>query len=129
MNAPTITMLFAGLCAFIQVALTALVIRQRLHTGVGLLDGGDPILLRRMRAHGNFSETAPAALLLLALLEVAGLPGLAVYALGATLVLGRSLHAAGLLWAGAARARVCAMVWTMIMLSAQGVLCLRLFAR
>lgn len=129
MNAPTITLLFAGLCAVIQFSLTALVIRRRLQTGVGLLGGGDPILVRRIRAHGNFSESAPLALLLLALLEAAGLPGLAVYALGVALVLGRLLHAAGLLMVGTLWARVIGMALTMILLSAQGALCLWMFVR
>jgi uncharacterized protein len=129
MSPPNITLLLAGLCALVQVVLTALVIVRRTKTGIGLLDGGDTILLRRIRAHGNFSETAPLALLLLALLEIAGLPVIAVWALGAGLVTGRLLHATGLLAGGAHWARLCGMVLTLTVLVAEAALCLWMFAR
>jgi uncharacterized protein len=74
MNAIHLTMLFAGLCALLQCALTVLVIVRRVQANVTLMDGGDTPLLRRIRAHGNFTETVPLALILLALLELRGLP-------------------------------------------------------
>ena len=73
MHAIHLTLLFAGLCALLQCALTILVIVRRVQAGVPLSDGGDSLLLHRIRAHGNFTETAPMALILLGLLMVTGL--------------------------------------------------------
>ena len=58
MTTPNITLLIAGLCGLLQFALTIYVIARRAQTGVSFLDGGDELLLRRIRAHGNFTETA-----------------------------------------------------------------------
>jgi uncharacterized protein len=129
MNPPYLTLLFAGLCALIQVALTAMVIARRAKTGVDLLDGGDVPLLRRIRAHGNFSETAPMALLLLALLEMRGLSLTWLWVLGIGLLIGRVLHASSLLTTNTAWNRRGGMVLTLAVLSVQGVLCLRMFLR
>jgi uncharacterized protein len=129
MNPPYLTLLFAGLCALIQVALTAMVIVRRAKTGVDLLDGGDMTLLRRIRAHGNFSETAPMALLLLALLEMQGLSVTWLWALGIGLLLGRMLHASSLLTTNTAWNRRGGMVLTLTVLSVQGVLSLWIFFR
>ena len=86
MNAVSITLFFARCFALLQVFLTALVILRRAHTGVDFLDGGDQRLLRRMRAHGNLAETAPLALLLMALLEYGGVGALWLWSLGASLL-------------------------------------------
>jgi uncharacterized protein len=127
MNPPHLTLLFAGLCALLQCGLTSLVIVRRAKTGVDLLDGGDVTLLRRIRAHGNFSETAPMTLLLLALLEMSGLASTWLWALGIGLLLGRLLHAWSLLTTNAAWNRRGGMVLTLAVLSAQGVLCLWMY--
>lgn len=117
MNPVSITLLFAGCCALLQVALTALVIMRRAQTGVDFLDGGDQRLLRRMRAHGNFAETAPMALLLMALLEHRGVGELWLWGLGFSLLLGRCLHAYSLLTDNAAWSRRGGMVLTLGVLS------------
>jgi uncharacterized protein len=117
------TLLFAGACALLQCALTALVIVQRVRTGIHFLDGGDPTLLRRIRAHGNFSETAPMALLLMLLLELSGVAWAWLVMLGTALLLGRLLHAAGLLGWGGHRARLLGMALTLAVLSLAGLGC------
>jgi uncharacterized protein len=94
-----------------------------------LLDGGDEPLLRRIRAHGNFVETAPMALLLLALLELRGLGAAWLWGIGICLVLGRLFHLAGILNKQAMWSRLVGMVLTLCVLSLQGVLCLWLFLR
>lgn len=58
-------------------------------------DGSDR-LLRRVRAHGNFGEYVPFALILVAGAIVGGCPPWAVHAAGILLVGGRILHAAAL---------------------------------
>jgi uncharacterized membrane protein YecN with MAPEG domain len=60
-------------------------------------DGGDEGLRRRIRAQGNFIEYVPLALLALALAEYRQASTLLVLGLGAALVLGRLLHAGGML--------------------------------
>ena len=118
------TLLFAGACALLQCALTALVIVQRVRSKIDFLDGGDRTLLRRVRAHGNFSETAPMTLLLMLLLELSGVASAWVVMLGTALLLGRLLHAAGLLGWGGHRARLLGMALTVAALSLGGLGCL-----
>lgn len=120
------TLLFAGACALLQCALTALVIVQRVRSKILFLDGGDSVLLRRVRAHGNFSETAPLALLLMLLLELGGVASAWLVLLGSALLLGRLLHAAGVLGWGGHRARLLGMALTLAALSLGGLACIGL---
>ena len=129
MNLAHLTLLFAGICALIHFALTGLVIMRRVQARVDLLDGGDVILLRRIRAHGNFSETAPMALLLLALLELHGLSPTWLWGLGVGLVVGRVLHAWSLLTNNARWNRRGGIALTLAVLSVQGVLCIWIYLR
>jgi uncharacterized membrane protein YecN with MAPEG domain len=126
MNTIHLTMLFAGLCALLQCVLTVLVIMRRVQARVTLLDGGDLPLQHRIRAHGNFTETVPLALILLALLELRGLPSTWLWAMGSCLLLGRVLHAASLLAKGAMWSRLAGMVLTLAVLSVGGLLCISL---
>lgn len=129
MNTISFTLLVAGCCALLQVALTALVIVRRAQTGTDFLDGGDVQLLRRIRTHGNFVETVPMALLLMLLLELRGLSGTWLVAFGATLLLGRTLHALSLLTNNATWSRVGGMVLTLAVISVEGVVALWVFFR
>jgi len=79
-----------------MIALSIRVSMRRKALGVSLGDGGDAVLLVRMRAFGNFAEFVPLALFLVALAELRGAPGWAVLAAGWGLVAARLLHAAGL---------------------------------
>lgn len=129
MPAIHLTLLFAGLCALLQCALTILVIVRRVQAGVPLSDGGDSLLLHRIRAHGNFTETAPMALILLGLLELGGQPVHWLWGLGTCLLIGRILHGASLLTDGALWSRLAGMVLTLTVLSVGGLLCIGLFLR
>ena len=115
-----VTLTTAALCAGLQLVLTALVIARRAQSGISLLDGGDTALTRRMRAHGNLAETAPLALLLMALLELAAAPRSLLLGLAGLLVLGRLLHASGLIARGDSWARRLGMVATLFSLSGLG---------
>jgi uncharacterized membrane protein YecN with MAPEG domain len=121
------TLLFAGACGLLQCVLTGLVVAQRLRSGVDFLAGDDPTLLRRIRAHGNFSETAPMALLLMLLLELKGAPAAGLVTMGAALLAGRVLHAASLLGHVARRGRFVGMALTVAVLSLGSVACLGLW--
>jgi uncharacterized membrane protein YecN with MAPEG domain len=91
-----ITGLYAGLCAFMMMVLVLRVVARRIKHRVSLGDGGNDDLNRHMRAHGNFAETVPLALLLMLLLEMRGIPFWILHWLGALLVMGRISHIIGL---------------------------------
>ena len=93
---PKITLLFASLHVLLLLALLAPISRHRHAHKIGLGDGGDKVLARKVRVHGNFVEHAPFALLVLALLELCGLPAVATWTFGGALLLGRILHAVGM---------------------------------
>lgn len=95
-----LTALFAGVLIVIQVILTTLVGIYRGKVGVNFLHGDDEVLLRRMRAHGNFTETVPIVLIAMALAELAGAPAWLVLAGGTSLVLGRLVHAFNFMGSG-----------------------------
>ena len=93
---PKITLLFASLHVLLMLLLLARISVHRHGKKIGLGDGGDPVLSRKVRVHGNFIEHAPLALLMLGLLELCGLPAVWLWVLGSVLLLGRAMHAAGL---------------------------------
>ena len=97
---PTITLLFASLHALLMLVLLARISRHRHGQRIGLGDGGDAVLNRKIRVHGNFVEHAPIALLLLGLLELCGLQAVWLWTFGSALLLGRIMHAIGLSGSG-----------------------------
>ena len=97
MTFPAITALCAGILGVIGIVLASQVGAGRGKSKVGIGDGGDEELFCRIRKHGNFSEYAPLGIILLGLLEMSGAAGaMAIYILGASLVIGRILHPLGL---------------------------------
>jgi uncharacterized membrane protein YecN with MAPEG domain len=93
---PKIALLFASLHALLLLALIAPISRHRHRHKIGLGSGGDPVLERKIRAHANFIEFVPIALVLLALLELAGLQPGWLWMFGVVLLLARVMHALGL---------------------------------
>jgi uncharacterized membrane protein YecN with MAPEG domain len=92
-----ITSLYAGLLAFLFLALSARVVAVRGRVSLG--DGGDPEVLRRMRGHANFAEYVPLILVMMALLEYQQLAAWQLHAIGATLVFARLIHGIALSFA------------------------------
>jgi uncharacterized membrane protein YecN with MAPEG domain len=90
-----ITPVYAALTALLFVALGFRVIGARREARIGLGDGGNRILLRRIRAHGNFAEYAPMALILMALIELQAASSMVMHAMGVCLLTGRLIHAYG----------------------------------
>lgn len=88
-----ITMLYAGALAFVLLALSVRVIQARGATKVFIGDGGNELMIRRMRGQANFVEYVPLILVLLALLEYRGTAAWLLHAFGASLVVARVLHA------------------------------------
>jgi uncharacterized protein len=93
-----ITSLFAALLALLLFTLTMTVIVTRMTTKTDLGDGDNPLMFRRIRAHGNFVEYVPMGLILLGLTEVSGAGAIWLWTIGALLLVGRILHAAGMIF-------------------------------
>lgn len=91
-----VTALYAALLALLFLVLSWRTIGARRAARIEIGDGDDKQLLRRMRVHANFAEYVPIALLLMALAESMELPGVALHAIGAVLLVGRLAHAYGL---------------------------------
>jgi hypothetical protein len=120
---PLLTGLYAGLAGLLLLLLSVRVIRRRVAARVSLGDGGDAELLRHIRAHANFCEFVPLALILIALVETAGTAPWVVHALGAALIAGRAAHA----WAIPAdslRGRQIGMMLTFAVLAVASVICI-----
>lgn len=119
---PTIpvTVFFVGLFALIQVPLTVMVGFRRAQTGIQFFDGGDQVLLRRMRAHANYTETVPIVLLAMAAAELTALPNWALWAGGFSLLVGRAMHAAILVARGWGIPRAIGMILTFLPMAGFG---------
>lgn len=91
-----ITAIYASLLALLVLVLTARVAARRRATRIGIGDGGDHELLKRIRVHANALEYVPLALILLLLAELGQTRAVFLHAFGASLVVGRILHALGL---------------------------------
>ena len=89
---PEISLFFGALLALIQVPMTLAVGLRRRALRVSFLDGGDDALLRRIRAHANFTETVPIAILSMAAAEVFGVADLVLWVGGSILLFGRLVH-------------------------------------
>jgi uncharacterized membrane protein YecN with MAPEG domain len=91
-----ITLLYAALCTLLMLVLAGRVIAFRFRHRIGLGDGGQPELQRRIRVHANAVEYLPLALLLLGGMELNGYPDAWIHGFGATLFASRLAHAWGL---------------------------------
>jgi uncharacterized membrane protein YecN with MAPEG domain len=90
-----ITLLYAGLCALLVLVLATRVAHWRLTHKIGLGDGGDRELLKRVRAHGNAVEYLPLCLILLGGMELNGYPSRLIHGFGIALLFSRVAHAWG----------------------------------
>jgi uncharacterized membrane protein YecN with MAPEG domain len=125
-NPVPITTLITGILAVLQVPLTVLVSYLRGRTGIQFLDGGNETLLRRIRAHGNFTETVPITLIAMACAELSGASSAVLWRGGVCLLVGRAVHVwAALSVKGWGLPRIVAMVLTFYAMAGFGVVCLR----
>ena len=109
----SITASFAGFLALMLIVMTLIVGVTRVRSDIWLMDGGNNALQKRMRAHGNFVEYVPLALILMALAELAGAPAPLLIGVGCVFVAGRMLHAATLMTNPQGIGRAVGMVMTM----------------
>jgi len=84
-----ITSPYVAVIGLLGAALTVNAIVQRVRSGVNAGDGGVAALARAIRAHANFAEQAPLALIVIAFVELAGQRSLVVNVLGVALVVAR----------------------------------------
>ena len=91
-----ITALYASLLTPLFLLLAIRVIRVRRGARVAVGDGGNALLMRRMRVHANFAEYVPVALVLMALAESLGTNRWLLHGLGIALVTSRLAHAYGM---------------------------------
>lgn len=83
---------YAGLLGLIFLVLTVRVVTRRAAVKATLGTGGDSLLERRIRAHGNFIEFVPLVLILMILLEMQNVSIWIVHLVGVCLVAGRVIH-------------------------------------
>ena len=96
-----ITITTAGLCGLLLLVLSVRVSMVRGKSKVSLGDGGDLLLLSRIRAQANFVEYVPFILVLMGLIEtslyvVDPRPSMTLGIVGIALVLCRVAHAIGM---------------------------------
>ena len=92
---PIITPFYAALCVFFYLFMAKQVINNRwqFKKGLGVVEGD---LEQTVRAHGNFAEYAPLALIMITFLELQYWRMEVIHGLGAVLLISRILHYLGL---------------------------------
>ena len=93
---PTVSAALAAVLGLLGALLVVRVIVTRVRLGVNAGDGGHAALAQAIRAHSNFAEHVPLALLLLAFAEASGTARWTIVALGAALLVARIASAWGL---------------------------------
>lgn len=83
----------AAILLILQQALMLTVGVSRGKVGLGVGDGGDPHMTRKIRRHGNLAENAAVFIVTLALLEMLVGGGLTMTILAAAFVVARFAHA------------------------------------
>nr|WP_294392115.1 MAPEG family protein [uncultured Sphingomonas sp.] len=94
--APVITLIIAAAMGLLNLWLGLRVAQVRVAKKVMVGDGEVPQLLARGRAHANFNEYVPIALILMLLVELRVGASPWLWAAGAALVIGRVLHPFGM---------------------------------
>jgi len=120
-----ISSLFAAILGVLHVIFTLRVGLYRKNSKISFGDGGDATLLKRIRAHGNFIENAPIALILILLNELQGLDDSYLYALGGVFLVSRLAHYSALAFSLPVIFRMLGMLGTMGSIAALAV-CLAL---
>lgn len=91
-----ITLTAAGAAALINLWLAIRVGQVRTKEKVMIGDGGNENVIRRMRAHANFTEFTPFILILIGAIELATGTSTWLWAVSSLYLVGRLLHAFGM---------------------------------
>lgn len=86
---------YTALLAAFYIFLSVRVVRIRRQEKVGIGDANNVRLRRAIRAHGNFAEYVPLAVILTAFVEIQQFAAITVHALCWILIIGRVIHAYG----------------------------------
>ncbi|AMG31346.1 hypothetical protein AL542_14015 [Grimontia hollisae] len=110
----TIAPILIALCIAIQIPVTLAVGLKRLATGVNFGWGDDNNLMKKVRGHGNFTETVPITLLAITVAEYLGMAQAWVIAAAIAIVAGRLVHYHTLVFtpSGATNGRAVGMILT-----------------
>lgn len=92
-----VTAVFAAVTGLLLLVLSAQVVKFRLKYRKGLGVNDDPEFEAAVRAQANLVEYAPLGLIMLAIAELNGVSGALIYWTGMALVVGRILHAWGMI--------------------------------
>jgi uncharacterized protein len=112
-----VTLTIAAGAALVNVWLMIRCGQARTKGGVSIGDGGDDFLIRRMRAHANFVESAPFVLVLLGALEEAtGGTNNWLWGLGILYIVGRLAHGLGMDGGSLGKGRMVGTLITMVTL-------------
>jgi uncharacterized membrane protein YecN with MAPEG domain len=131
MQLPSITAAYLGILALLYAVLGLQVSRLRRGNQVLFGDGGNIKLRSAIRAHANFAEYVPLIVLMVAMLEISGIPAARVHLLMGALLVARLLHPLGM-YVGPRTlqfqiCRVGGILLTILVLIASAVLLLRRF--
>ena len=111
----SIAALYIALHLILAPILTFRVGQVRMRKNVSLGDGDNPKLLARIRAHGNYVETTPIALIGLIALAMMNAHPIALHIFGAAFLIGRILHAHGMAQKGSmGKGRIIGMLLTLL---------------
>lgn len=110
---------YIALLVLLGVFLTVRVVLVRRGEKIGIGDGNNRELTKRIRVHGNFCENAPFMVAILILLPLLGAKEWLIHLIGLPALTGRIMHAIGLgRTAGTSMGRVGGMVLTFFALIA-----------
>jgi hypothetical protein len=131
MQLPSITAAYLGILALLYAVLGLQVSRLRRGNQVLFGDGGNIKLRSAIRAHANFAEYVPLIVLMVAMLEISGMPAARVHLLMGALLVAPLLHPLGM-YVGPRTlqfqiCRVGGILLTILVLIASAVLLLRRF--
>ena len=96
MHLPSLTATYLAVLALIYAALALQVVRLRQRDRAAFGDNGSSELRCAIRVHANFVEYVPIITLMVAFLEMSGLPAMRVHLLMGALVVSRLLHPLGM---------------------------------
>lgn len=92
-----VTAIFAAVIGILLIVLSVMVSRFRLKFKKSLGVNDDRDFHAVVRAHANLTEYAPIGLIMLAIAELNGVPATLIYWTGMGFVVGRLLHAFGMI--------------------------------
>ena len=117
-----ITLTVAGAAALINIWLMIRVGQVRTSEKVSIGDGGNEKVIRRMRAHSNYIESAPFVLLLVAAIELASATSPTwLWIVGGLYLLGRVAHGVGMDDGKFGKGRMIGTIVTMLVLLGLGI--------